>query len=646
MPTGHAYSGAELRVRDKAIEERYSRQIREVEDKARRLRHAYDECSKEHWAFVNYANGIARRLGDFPSLKEVDTFIRLADEQIPYEHLVGRVEELKSELSKEKREKESMQYDLADVMEERDRLKEALAEQSAKFAASSAQDLARGLVDLQQQLMTVQENANRASAHFKESYGKWHAFKKWMQAEEKTFAERTKGVRGAEKARLRGVLYTKRRQKVKEMGLDSDDDDGLDQVVGQETPAQVKTHSNIPSSSSPTVVASGNTTPAQKIGDVTAVVSSNRTPLQFVPVSSKPMTTEPQTSSPAASSPPTQSKDFIDLSETDDDSQGALPPAHKAPTKPPEEEVIVVDHRPAAKTAKKALPAPHPTLPSRPSFPQFGGGEMPKRPRHSDVFSSTTTRQRPDSEDVDEERPRKTRRFSSPVRSPLAAIPAVGLRASRDGANVSRASRGRENRVDRHTNGENAPASTPANGSGNKQITDYSAFKGRGRYGKASAGDDTINASYAIDPARNNGVDFQYDAVVRGKEDRRRMLGGDCECCRDYYEAVGPLPSRLQPPLWRSPPNSPEKNRPCRKTDGASGSRKADAAAVASHKQDISRHRHNWAQGITPPDYWNIGFPSTQEAEKINERAAVIHQQKRRRVEEEAERGGRYYKTR
>lgn len=45
--------------------------------------------------------------------------------------------------------------------------------------------------------------------------------------------------------------------------------------------------------------------------------------------------------------------------------------------------------------------------------------------------------------------------------------------------------------------------------------------------------DKTINAEYAIDPARNGGLEFQYDEVARTKEDRRRLDAGDCECCRD-----------------------------------------------------------------------------------------------------------------
>ena len=44
---------------------------------------------------------------------------------------------------------------------------------------------------------------------------------------------------------------------------------------------------------------------------------------------------------------------------------------------------------------------------------------------------------------------------------------------------------------------------------------------------------DTINAQHVIDPSRNGGPDFQYDEVVRGKEDRRHMEAGDCKCYRE-----------------------------------------------------------------------------------------------------------------
>jgi hypothetical protein len=43
----------------------------------------------------------------------------------------------------------------------------------------------------------------------------------------------------------------------------------------------------------------------------------------------------------------------------------------------------------------------------------------------------------------------------------------------------------------------------------------------------------TINANFEIDPDKNGGLKFQYEAVERNPEERKRMHAGDCECCRD-----------------------------------------------------------------------------------------------------------------
>ena len=49
----------------------------------------------------------------------------------------------------------------------------------------------------------------------------------------------------------------------------------------------------------------------------------------------------------------------------------------------------------------------------------------------------------------------------------------------------------------------------------------------------SSDGNTTINAQYQIDASRNNGLDFQYDAVVRNRLERKYLNAEDCECCRD-----------------------------------------------------------------------------------------------------------------
>lgn len=105
------------------------------------------------------------------------------------------------------------------------------------------------------------------------------------------------------------------------------------------------------------------------------------------------------------------------------------------------------------------------------------------------------------------------------------------------------------------------------------------------------------------------------------------------------------MPNRLQPPLWRSPPVTPSGARPVCHHQNAASSGSSHNDAVKAHKQEISRHRHHWERPTTPPGYWNIGFPTTQEAEQINEEAREMHRKKREHIEAEAQKeNGRYKK--
>lgn len=81
---------------------------------------------------------------------------------------------------------------------------------------------------------------------------------------------------------------------------------------------------------------------------------------------------------------------------------------------------------------------------------------------------------------------------------------------------------------------------------------DYSAYKGHGRYAAgvryctyfiktwrftdsvpASTGKTTLNSLYQIDSVQNGGLEFQFDDVVRNKDQRKHLHADDCECCRD-----------------------------------------------------------------------------------------------------------------
>ncbi|TFK67185.1 hypothetical protein BDN72DRAFT_843358 [Pluteus cervinus] len=289
-------------------------------------------------------------------------------------------------------------------------------------------------------------------------------------------------------------------------------------------------------------------------------------------------------------------------------------------------------------------PRPHPSLTPVPDSPKAGSSSR----RLSDPSPT---------KDPDTHRPHKLRRMSDDMdlSSGFGGTPAYTPSESKPPR--SSKSKGKDKVVDMKL--EEKPSNwTPQikQPKTQKRPGDYSAYKGRGRYAKeAESGPKTLNAMYEIDPQRNKGVNHQFEEVVRGRDERKQMQAGDCEDCREYYEAVGPMPTRLRTPAWgSSPPPTPVKpcsRHPLRGTDsdagaGPSSSSSSRQKEIAKHKQSVSRHRHHWERTKTPPGYWNIGFPDTQEAQKINEEAMEMHKQKMQRVEEGVKRGDGKYRRR
>lgn len=48
----------------------------------------------------------------------------------------------------------------------------------------------------------------------------------------------------------------------------------------------------------------------------------------------------------------------------------------------------------------------------------------------------------------------------------------------------------------------------------------------------------TLNALYEINPARNGGLNFAFDEVVRKKEERKKMEAGACPDCIEVRDQV------------------------------------------------------------------------------------------------------------
>ncbi|KAI8575132.1 hypothetical protein K450DRAFT_263210 [Umbelopsis ramanniana AG] len=86
--------------------------------------------------------------------------------------------------------------------------------------------------------------------------------------------------------------------------------------------------------------------------------------------------------------------------------------------------------------------------------------------------------------------------------------------------------------------------------------------------------------------------EFAYVDVVRNKYERTKMHGTACACCSEYYRAVGTLPDVEEPNKLRH--------------------------ASERIKQN-SRHREVYKRPLTPPGYWDVEFPSSQELKRLKQ---------------------------
>ncbi|KAI8373196.1 uncharacterized protein BYT42DRAFT_61215 [Radiomyces spectabilis] len=93
-----------------------------------------------------------------------------------------------------------------------------------------------------------------------------------------------------------------------------------------------------------------------------------------------------------------------------------------------------------------------------------------------------------------------------------------------------------------------------------------------------------------VSPHRNQSesgsTHYPYVDVVRNRQERSRLHGSTCSCCAKFYEAVGTLP-------------------------GHDASRSEYTAA--DRIQLFSRHRDRFKRPRTPPGFWQLDFPSSQE---------------------------------
>ncbi|KAJ7071259.1 hypothetical protein C8F01DRAFT_1109757 [Mycena amicta] len=211
----------------------------------------------------------------------------------------------------------------------------------------------------------------------------------------------------------------------------------------------------------------------------------------------------------------------------------------------------------------------------------------------------------------DENSPEKRKRArTSQHQSPPLLLPVNGKAVKRG--------RYAQHRPSNHLSVANASASPPLLPANGKAVK-------RGRYAQHSLS--VQEEQFDINPSQNNGLTYKFQEVVRGKEARKNLPAHECPDCAEYYKAMGPLPPRLQAPLWRSPSSPPP----------------SAAEHICARKQQISRHRAQWGPSRTPPGFWDIGFPDTIKVNKINAEAARMRDEDRQNMRAEAAQpNGRY----
>lgn len=145
---------------------------------------------------------------------------------------------------------------------------------------------------------------------------------------------------------------------------------------------------------------------------------------------------------------------------------------------------------------------------------------------------------------------------------------------------------------------------------------------------------------FKINPARNQGLDYAYDAVVRNKDDRKCISG--CTrpgCCGDRFRAMarlGGLPANALAEQTKEDQRILEEyvgeDRHLLNGLSAQGRETLLMEARARVLANLyGRHRHNHQRARTPPGFWRTEMPDTQEVETDREAA---QRQEREKVEQ------------
>ncbi|KAJ5506272.1 hypothetical protein N7453_005229 [Penicillium expansum] len=142
---------------------------------------------------------------------------------------------------------------------------------------------------------------------------------------------------------------------------------------------------------------------------------------------------------------------------------------------------------------------------------------------------------------------------------------------------------------------------------------------------------------FKINPARNQGLDYAYDAVVRKKDDRKCISG--CTrpgCCGDRFRAM----ARLGGLPGKSGAEQEEEDQAIlqefvgedtqllRNMSGKERENLLVEARARALANQYGRHRHTHQRAQSPPGFWRTDMPDTQEEEEDLEAAKRLEREK------------------
>lgn len=111
------FSSAQVRDRDKILEEKHRKELQIVERKVDKLKRAIDDVDKQKFDLQNRCNQLAQYLG-FSDIDEVQRAIDVSDHEVTFRQAFERVQILETEVRTERTHREILETQCHELEEQ------------------------------------------------------------------------------------------------------------------------------------------------------------------------------------------------------------------------------------------------------------------------------------------------------------------------------------------------------------------------------------------------------------------------------------------------------------------------------------------------------------------------------------------------